>query len=84
MPNSRGHTKVWESVSPTRGATPKCGGPHHQLEGPHRSVGVPIPISRARGVGGVQPPLMRPTHPRYLLGRAGGGSWGEGGVWHVT
>ena len=25
IPNSRGHTKVWESVSPTQGATPRRG-----------------------------------------------------------
>ena len=25
IPNSKGHTKVWESVSPTQGATPKRG-----------------------------------------------------------
>ena len=46
IPNSRGHTEAWESVSPTRGATPKRGGPHPQLEGPHGSVGVRIPNSR--------------------------------------
>ena len=26
IPNSRGHTEAWESVSPTRGDTPKRGG----------------------------------------------------------
>ena len=46
IPNSRGHNKVWESVSPTQGATPKCGSPYPQLKGPNRSVGVPIPNSR--------------------------------------
>ena len=35
-----------QSVSPTQGATPKCGGPYPQLEGPHQSVGVRIPYSR--------------------------------------
>ena len=33
IPNSRGHTEAWESVSPTRGATPKCGSPYPQLKG---------------------------------------------------
>ena len=46
IPNSRGHTKVWEPVSPTQGATPKHGSPYPQLKGPHRSVGVRIPNSR--------------------------------------
>ena len=45
-PNSRGHTEVWESVSPTQGATPKCGSLYPQLKGPHQSVGVCIPNSR--------------------------------------
>ena len=44
--NSSGHTEAWESISPTRGATLKCGSPYPQLEGPHRSVGVHIPNSR--------------------------------------
>ena len=39
IPNSRGHTKAWESVSPTQGATPKCGSPYPQLQGPHQGVG---------------------------------------------
>ena len=53
IPNSRGHTKAWESVSPTQGATPKHGNPYTptrratpkrgspypQLEGPHQRVG---------------------------------------------
>ena len=28
IPNSRGHTEAWESVSPTQGATPKRGSPY--------------------------------------------------------
>ena len=35
IPNSRGHTEVWESVSPTQGATQKRGSPYPQLKGPH-------------------------------------------------
>ena len=46
IPNSRGHTKAWESVSPTQGATQKRGSPYPQLKGPHQSVGVCIPNSR--------------------------------------
>ena len=34
------------TISPTRGATQKCGSPYPQLKGPHRSVGVRIPNSR--------------------------------------
>ena len=59
-PNSRGHTKVWESITPTPGATPKRGSPQLQLQeatlkhgspspqlkGPHRSVGVHNPNLR--------------------------------------
>ena len=40
IPNSKGRTEVWESVTPTQGATPKRGSPSPQLKGPHRSVGV--------------------------------------------
>ena len=32
--NSRGHTEAWESLMPTRGATPKRGNPYPQLKGP--------------------------------------------------
>ena len=39
IPNSRGHTEAWESVSPTRGAMPKRGSPYPRLEGPRQSVG---------------------------------------------
>ena len=46
IPNSRDHTEVWESVSPTRGAAPKCGSAYPQLEGPRQSVGVRIPNLR--------------------------------------
>ena len=44
--NSRGNAKARESVSPTRGATPKRGSSYPQLKGPHQSVGVRIPNSR--------------------------------------
>ena len=44
--NSRGHTKAWESITPTRGATPKRGSLYPQLKGPHQSVGVHHPHSR--------------------------------------
>ena len=44
--NSRGHPKAWQSICPTRGATPKRGSPYPQLEGPRQSVGVHIPNSR--------------------------------------
>ena len=42
IPNSRGHTKAWESISPTQGTILKRGSPYPQLKGPHRSVGVEI------------------------------------------
>ena len=42
IPNSRGHTEAWGSVSPTQGATPKHRSPYPQLKGPHQSVGVCI------------------------------------------
>ena len=35
---SRGHTKAWESITPTRGAMPKRGSPSPQLKGPQQSV----------------------------------------------
>ena len=46
IPNSRGHAKAWESISPTREAMPKRGSPYPQLKGPRQSVGVQIPNSR--------------------------------------
>ena len=59
-PESRGHTKARESISPNPGATAKGGGPcpqlegprkrgspHPQIERPHQSMGVHIPNSRA-------------------------------------
>ena len=46
-PNSRGHTKAWESITPTQGTTPKCGSPSPQLKGTHQSVGVGGGVSRA-------------------------------------
>ena len=46
IPNSRGHSEAWESVSPTRGATPQRGSPYPQLKGGGGSVGVCIPNSR--------------------------------------
>ena len=45
IPNSRGHAKVWESVSPTQGAMPKRGSLYPQLDRPRKSVGVRIPNS---------------------------------------
>ena len=36
IPNSRGHTEAWESVSPIPGATLKRGSPYPQLEGPQK------------------------------------------------
>ena len=45
-PNSRGHTKVWESISATQGAAPKCGSLYPQLKGPHHNMQVRIPNSR--------------------------------------
>ena len=47
IPNSRGHTKTWESISPTQGATPKSGSPYPRHKGPHQSVEVCIPTPRA-------------------------------------
>ena len=46
IPNSKGHTEVWESITPTQGAMPKRGSPSPQPKGPHRSVGVHHPNSR--------------------------------------
>ena len=60
IPNLRGHTKmwvsvsptqratpkVWASVSPTQGATPNCKSPYTQPKRPRQSVGFHIPISR--------------------------------------
>ena len=45
IPNSKGHTEAWESISPTKRATPKHGCPSPQLKGPHRSMGAPNPNS---------------------------------------
>ena len=47
--NRKTHTlgwKVWESISPTHGATPRRGSPHRKLKGPRKSVGVHYPNSR--------------------------------------
>ena len=49
IPHSKCHTRGWDSVSPTGGATPKRGSLYPTLEGPHHSVGVLIPNSRAHG-----------------------------------
>ena len=57
-PNSRGHTEVWESITPTRGVTPKCGSPSPILEGSHRSVGV-----HHSNLGGHQPNSGGPHGP---------------------
>ena len=46
IPNSRGHAKVWESVSPTQGAMPKRESLYPPLKGPRQSVGVRIPNLR--------------------------------------
>ena len=46
MADSRGHTKAWESVSPTQGAKPKHGSLYPRLKGPSQSMGVRIPDSR--------------------------------------
>ena len=43
IPNSRGHTKAWVSVSPTRGAMPNHGSPYAKLGGARQGVGVHIP-----------------------------------------
>ena len=45
-PNSTGHAKAWESITPTPGATPNRGIPWLQLEGPCRRIGVHHPYSR--------------------------------------
>ena len=37
-PNSRGHAKAWESITPTQGATPKLGSPSPQLKGTRSEV----------------------------------------------
>ena len=47
-PNSRGHTEAWESITPTRGATPRRGSPSPQLKGPRQGVGIHHPNSRGR------------------------------------
>ena len=43
IPNSRGHTKAWESVPPTKGATPKRGCPYPQLKGPRNKAWIASP-----------------------------------------
>ena len=45
-PESRSHTKAWESITPTQRATPKRGSPSPQLQGPRQSVGVRLPNSK--------------------------------------
>ena len=52
-PNSRGHTKGRDSITPTRGATPKHGSPSPQVEGPHRSLGVHFPSSTGHSICGL-------------------------------
>ena len=42
IPNSRGHTEVWESISPTQWATPERGSRYPQLEGPQSICGFEI------------------------------------------
>ena len=44
--NSTGHTKAWESISPTQRVTSKFGSLYPQLKGPHQTVEVRIPTSR--------------------------------------
>ena len=58
-PNSKGHTKVWESITPTGGAKPKPGGPSPQFERPRRSLGIHHPNSRGHNKvwGSITPAL---------------------------
>ena len=46
LPNSRGHTEAWESVSRTRGATPKRGDAYPQLQGHTEAL---VSVSQLKG-----------------------------------
>ena len=72
IPNSRGHTKVWESVSPTQGATPKRGTPYPQLKGPLQGMGK----KEMTHVGQVQNFLVGSSN--HILNSMGRGSRGGG------
>ena len=87
IPNSRGHTEAWESVSPTQGVTPKRGSPYPQLKGPHQSMGVRIPNSRGlqRGGENCEPVILNSTGrltnwPGFLnsTGRLKAHNWADG------
>ena len=61
---SAGHTEPWESISSTQEATLNRGSPYPQLEGPHRSVGVRIPISRGPTEAWESPAPTRGATPK--------------------
>ena len=70
IPNSRGHTEAWESVSPTQGAIPKRGSPYPQLKGPHRSVEVHHPNLWGLQCGGenCEPVILNSTGRLTIIG----------------
>ena len=56
---SRGHSKAWESVSPTQGASPKRLSPHPELNGPHQSKGIRSQLEGRHQSVGVRTPNSR-------------------------
>ena len=54
----RGHAKVWESIIPTRGVTPKRGSPSSQLEGLRQSMTSNTPTQGATPTRGSPSPQL--------------------------
>ena len=58
IPNSRGHSEAWVSISLNRGAILKCGNPYTQLEEPQ--------TENLRKKPNPPPPLFSPETPPFL------------------